>query len=693
MSLANNNTALKIADLDYSSIRNNLKDFLRSQDTFADYDFEGSGLAVLLDILAYNTYYNSYYLNMVANESFLDTAQIRNNVLSHAKAIGYVPASRQGAKTLATVVVTPSRTENRILRDLTLDKYTRLLGADIDGVNYPFVTTHSNTVTKIGNSFTFANVEIKQGEVITRQYAVNSNNPTRRYQIPSANVDTTTIAVTIQESSSNTYTEEYFLSTDITELTSNSKVFFLEEDENLRYTIYFGDNYIGYKPKDGNIIQVTYLDTIGAPGNDVSKFNFTQPIGGIYKDDVRVYPAGSAYGGQEKEDIERIKFRAPNFYTAQNRAVTTADYESILLKNYNSIEAVNVWGGEDNSPPVYGKVYMSIKTKGYYALTDLEKEGIKNDLIKASNVMTVTPEIVDPDYVFVLITGNVNYNSRLTTKTAAQLATIVKNAVVKYNSDQLNNFKSIFRKSKLQQYIENADPSITGSDITIYLQKQIVLSLEQSKRYSFSFNTEIARSEANDKFYSFPYVTVYDSSLISRNIFFEDLPNANTGVKSVTVNRPGRSYETEPTIRIIGDGTGATAEAILNNDKIQSIVVTNSGSNYNYANVSIIGNGVEAQATAVLETRFGTIRTFYVNSSGQKVYINRNAGTIYYDTGTVVIDSLYPFGVQTNSIYNENVVTFNAIPKTEIIPPVRNRILAIDTTNPQSIQINMVAEA
>ena len=439
------NTALRVADLDFNSIRNNLKTYLNSQTEFTDYNFEGSGLSVLLDILAYNTYYNSFYLNMAANEAFLDTAQLRQNILSQAKLINYVPASRKASKAQINIRVTPLTSENQTVDYIVLDKYTRLLGADIQGKSYPFVTINSNTAQKSAGSFFFPNVWIRQGEVITQQFAMSANNLTARFELPSANVDTESLTITVQESSSNSYTEEYILSTDITEVSQNSRVYFIEENENLNYTIQFGDGVIGYRPKNGNIVIATYLDTNGAEANYVSKFNFIDPINNLYTGNVRVTTVQSSSTGTEKEDIDRIRLRAPQYYTAQNRCVTVRDYETILTKDYENIDAVSIWGGEENDPPVYGKVYISIKTKGFYTLTNLEKENIKNNLIKNKNVVTVTPIIVDPDYIFVNLRGKIYYNPALTTKTSNELMQNVKQVVKDFTDGQLNTYKD--RKS------------------------------------------------------------------------------------------------------------------------------------------------------------------------------------------------------------------------------------------------------
>ena len=690
--MASANNSLRVADLDFNSIRNNLKTYLNSQSEFTDYNFEGSGLSVLLDILAYNTYYNSFYLNMVANEAFLDTAQIRQNILSQAKLINYIPASRHGSEAQVSIRVTPTTSENQTTDYIVLDKYTRLLGADIEGTSYPFVTINSNTAHKASGSFYFPNVWIKQGEVITQQFLMGANNTTGKFEIASANVDTSTLTITVQESSSNTYTEEYQLSDDITLVTSNSRIYFIEENENLNYTLQFGDGVLGYRPKVGNIVIATYIDTQGGEANEVSKFNVIDPVGGLYTSNVRVATVSSSSLGTDKESIDRIKLRAPQFYTAQNRCVTVRDYETILMKDYQNIEAVSIWGGEENDPPVYGKVYMSIKTKGYYTLTAIEKENIKTNLIKNKNVVTVTPVIVDPDYIFVSVRGSVYYNPALTSKTSNQILDNIKQAVYQYANDELNTYRSTFKKFKLQGYVEASDPSITGTDLTIYLQSRKLIDTTQSKKYYYYFNTPIEKGTFTNKLFSYPQITVLDSSLTSRNVFYEEVPDSFTGVDSIEVTNSGRNY-TSANVTITGDGTGAIASPTVVNGKIVSIEIVNKGINYSRALVTIDGpGGVEAEAKAVLQARNGTLRTYYYDDLGNKIIVNPDAGTIDYDTGEVVLNSVKPSAVVTNNYYDTNVLTINAVPAGEVIPPLRNRILSIDENNIQSVQIEMIAE-
>jgi|694.fasta_scaffold00027_126 hypothetical protein len=692
--MATSNNALKVADLDFFSIRENLKDYLRNQATFQDYDFEGSGMSVLLDILAYNTYYNAFYLNMAANESFLDTAQIRNNVLSHAKLVNYVPMSKRGAMAKINVVVTPGPNEDQDAQFITLDKWTNFLGADKDQVNYPFVAVNSNTAVKTNGSFTFSNVVIRQGEVVTRQFPVTANNTARRFQIPSSNVDTSTLIVSVQESNSNTQITQYTLAGDFVDLKANSTVYFVEEDHSLNYSIYFGDDVIGKRPANGNIVQVTYLDTVGTKANNIVKFAPTDGDGiAGYKNNVRITLVEASINGAEKETVDQIKFRAPNYYVAQNRAVTKMDYETILTKNYPNIEAVSVWGGEENDPPVYGRVFMSLKTTGYFTLTNVEKEEIRNTVIRNRNVLTVDPEIVDPDFIFLLIRGKVRYNPNLTTRSQGQINNIIKEAIYDYAVTELYTFKSTFKLSKLQSYIEQAEPSITSSDIDIFMQKRQKIEIGDRNNYVLNYNTPLRKGDYNFKLYSYPTLGINDITNVRRDVLLEETPESFTGIDSIEIVAPGINYSSGSKLTITGDGTGAEAVATIVNGRIVKIEVTNPGINYTRAFVTINdADGSGAVLTVRLRSTLGTLRAYYFKSNGEKVFVNENAGNINYATGRVTLNSLLVQSMPSNDFYDQDVLTVNVVPEQGVIEPLRNRILAIDTNNIQAIQLELIPE-
>ena len=685
------NTTLTVTDLDFDSIKNNLKTFLRSQSRFQDFDFEGSGMGVLLDLLAYNTHYNAYYLNMIANEMFLDTSKLRQSTVSHAKLINYVPESSHGAETKLNVRVTPSVNEDQSANSLTLNRYTKFFGASLDGINYPFVALNSNTAFKDGGSFLFPNVVIKQGEVVTRQFFMDPTNTKRRFEIPSANVDLNTVIVTVQESTSSTNTSVYNMAEDLTEITSNSAVYFIEENEDGNYRLYFGDDVIGKKPTNSNIINITYIDSVGSIANKINVFTLSTNVGS-FNDNVIVSSTAATYSGTEKETIEQVKYRAPYYYSAQNRAITTYDYETLVTKDYPNIDSVAVWGGEDNVPVIYGKVFLSLKTKENFFLSNLEKENIKDTLIRNRNVLTVSPEIVDPSYTYIIVRGTVYYDQDATQYDATAVKNIVKAAIEDYKIDYLGKFKSSFQKSVLQKYIQDSESSITGSDLKIILQKRIPLTLSQSKNYTIDYGIPIKKGDFSSSISSYPSLDIVDTNFITRQVFFEETPSINSGIERVDIANGGINYSTIPTVTITGDGTGATAYAKLFGGRVASIVMTNKGVNYTRATVSISGDtGTGVNVTPILQSRIGILRTYYLNNNGEKIFVSENAGTIDYDSGVIVLKSLLPVSITSNTYYETNVLTINTFVDREIITSIRNKILDIDVNNPLSSQIEVVS--
>lgn len=686
------NNALTITQTDFDTIKSNLKNFLRSQSRFQDFDFDGSGMSILIDTLAYNTHYMSYYLNMVANESFLDTAQLRSSVLSHAKTINYFPESKKSARTQVNIKVTPTNTESNT-STLILSRYTKLLGSDINGVNYPFVTLYSNTAAKLDGSFDLTGVNIAQGEVITLQYLMNAQNTKRRFKIPSMNCDTSTISVLVQESTSNTDIIEYLPSPAITDINGQSSVYFLEEEVDGTYTIVFGDGVLGKKPKDGNIIIVNYVDTVGELANKISSFTFSDRLGGLFADNVSVTATSATYGGSDKETIEDIRFRAPYSYVSQNRAVSKTDYETLIKKDYENIDSIAVWGGEDNDPPIYGKVFISMKTKNNYFLTNLEKEQIKDDLIRNRNVLTVTPEFVDPSYTYLLVRGDVYYDPKLTFATADQLLAFVRASILDYETDDLISFTGVFRKAKLQQYIEQSERSITGSDIRILLQKRVILTPYQSKDYTIDFGVPITKGTYNNSLTTYPQIKTLDKNKVEREVFFEEVLSVASGIAGFKIVNSGINYDTAPEVIIVGDGSGAVAKAQVAGGRITAIVMENRGTGYSRATASLnseLGSG--AQLETILENRVGNLRSYYLKDTGEKVTVNDNAGTIDYVSGKITFTSLLPRDIPQNTYYPENTLTVIVPVNKEVILPLKNRIIDIDDGDPLAIQVNIAME-
>jgi len=408
---------LNVTDLDFDTLKSNLKSFLKQQSEFSDYDFEGAGLNVLLDILAYNTHYNSYYLNMLANESFLDSAILRNSVVSHAKRFGYTP--RSASAPLAKInfsVDSLSSTPG----SLTLPEGYIFLSNLIDSKSYNFITLEDTTVSKTGNNFVFANLKIYEGQLATYSFThVEASNPKQIFTLPDINIDTSTIKVSVRESISNSTSTVYTLNTDALDIDSTSEVYYIQEGQNNKYEIYFGNNVLGKKIPDGSIVSVKYLITNGDLANKANSFIATSTIGGYSTFIVNSTLAAS--GGAPRETVDQIKFAAPLQFTSQNRAVTKNDYIKLIQQKYPQFEAVNVWGGEENDPPIYGKVFISAKPKEGFEVTDAEKEFVKEKIIKPISILTVTPEIVDIDYNFLKLISKVYYDP---TKTISNTNTL-----------------------------------------------------------------------------------------------------------------------------------------------------------------------------------------------------------------------------------------------------------------------------
>lgn len=692
--MATEKTALRVTELDFHSIKDNLKAYLQAQDEFQDYNFEGAGLNALLDILAYNTHYMAWYANQVGNEMFLDSAQLRPSVLSHAGLLGYVPASSQGATARMDITVTPTDTENQEQDTIVLERYTQLLGRDIDGVNYPFVTLNSNTSIIQDGAFHFSNIAIKQGEVITRQFLMDTvANERREFVLGSANCDINTIRVAVQESIANVDTKIYTRNTDIVDIDGESLVYFVYENEDLTYTIQFGDNTLGKTPKHGNVVLITYLDTVGQLANNISQFVFTEPVAGLYQDDIAFSNVVASYGGVEKETTEQARFRAPYYYTTQNRAVTFHDYETLILANYNNIEAVSVWGGEDNDPVVYGKVFLSLKTRGNYQLTNFEKEQLKDDLIRNFNITTIIPEFADPSFVYLNIVADVKYKAALTSFTADELESIIRVAITEFNESYLNSFSGTFKKSVLQNAINNADPSIDSSELQVSLSKLVEIDTTKPKTYEIPFDNKLARLQNNPSISTFPSIRVRDSEGVFRDAYIEEIPVYSTGIHSVQILDTGRNYiSTDTTITISGDGTGAEARPRINSGRIVGIDITNPGENYTYAIITITSDsGVGASASLTLEKDVGNLRTVYfAGVTGVKHVISNSVGTVNYKTGLVKLDSLRAFAVEENEYVREGFISIQANAGVENIYPLRNRILLIEPSA-RSVRITATA--
>ena len=473
---------LEISQLNFDQIKSNLKQYLSNQNQFKDYDFEGSGMAVLLDLLAYNTHYLAYNANIAANEMFIDTADLRPSIVSLAKALGYTPNSVRAPIADINVVVNGATGAT-----LTMNAGTQFT-TTVDNINYNFVTIGSNTISPIDNVYTFSNLKIYEGTYVTYNYTADTSDVDQKFLIQSENADTTTLTVQVQESATDTTTNTYTKATSITELDSDSKVYFLQESDDGKFEVYFGDGVVGKAIADGNIVILKYVVTNKTAANGASSFALSGNIGG--NTNVTITVNSNAANGSEAESKESIKFKAPKSYAAQDRAVTVNDYKVKVEELYANASSVSAWGGEDNDTPFYGRVYIAIKAASGSTLTDTTKDDIVTQLKKFS-VASVTPVIVDPETTNVLLTSTVNYDEKQTTKTSDEIKSLITTAITNYNTNTLQKFDSVLRYSKLLETIDDADTSILSNITTLKLRKSFTPTLSTSTNYTVNFSNAL----------------------------------------------------------------------------------------------------------------------------------------------------------------------------------------------------------
>lgn len=687
------NTNIQVAALDFSGIKQNFINYLQTQDTFKDYNFSGSSLSTLLDVLTYNTQYNAYYLNMVANEMFLDSALQRSSVVSHAKLMNYVPQSAVAPVAQINLSFSGITTTN-----FTIPKYTNFIsGIMPDGTHYPYVAVDTYTVGVVANTATFTGVELKQGTVATYTYTVDSTaNPQYIFEIPDANIDSSTLLVKVQQSISNTSYQIFNATTNYLSLTPTDAVYFLQEAVDGNYQIYFGDGVLGQQLSDGNIVVVSYISTKGTAGGLASTFGLMDNLGNPTQPTITTYQAATQ--GKDKESIDSIKFQAPKAFASQGRAVSKNDYITILQQNTIGVQfdAVSVWGGEENSPPVYGQVFIALKPKGGYSLTPTQKQLLISQVIKPISVMTVEPTILDPDYTYVQVSANVLYAPSMTALSSSSLQTVVQNAIYNYSTTNLNTFNSTFSSYDLLSAINASDRSIISSDFTMNLQKKFYPTLGTPTTYNLNFNVPIKRGTFGSGITSYPgfqTTNPTDPTNIITNVLFEEIPVFTSNVATISVLNTGYNYTAVPSVVITGDGSGATATATLVNGRVTAVTVTNPGTGYSGALATImpvIGDtsGQGAQLQVNLNNQYGTLKTYYNDVVKGQVTVNPNAGTVDYINGIVTLNNFNPINI--DNVLGE--LTLSVQPTTNIISSTYNKIITIDPYDPSAVSVAVNAK-
>lgn len=628
--MADTNPKLNITSLDFDAIKTSFKDYLQSQDQFRDYDFEGSGLSVIMDLLAYNTHYQAYYANMIANESFLDSAVLRASAVSIAKHLNYLPKSYRSSvayidlEFLNRTDSQKTSIENGSVFVSAGDRFITNTGNRI----FVFTATSNVRVFKEGSRYFARNVEIKEGGIKSITYVYNTNQSTeQKFIIPDLNIDTTSLEIRVSTSTENTAGVENLWErvTDINKLNEDSRSFFLQQNSDLKYEVYFGDGILGKKPEAGNVISMSYRVAAGSISNNIgSTDSATTPVF-RYAEDSKTTTTlvldtdGSpsvTFGGSENEEIQSIKYYAPRNYQAQERAVTAEDYRTLLARDYGEqAESVFVWGGEDNDPPIYGKVFISIKPKNAQKLTQIEKLAIAKNILKEKNVVSIIPEVIDPDYLYLEFDVEAQYDKSKTTLSADSLAASLKNLLYTYSLQNIGKFDKNFTYSVFSAFINNNfNPPVISNTINLILKKKIEPNLTTISSYVINFDNAVYHPIAG-----------YSPVLTSTVFGYQDSTSSET---------------VKPTV-----------DAYIDDD----------------------GNG-----------NIG----IYKLLNGVKIYLTTTAGTINYDTGRITLLNFAPQSLDSGI----STIDFSVVPRNRDIYSRRNQILiaSLDdisvTATPQTLR-------
>jgi hypothetical protein len=529
------NTSINLVDLDFDSLKASLKAYLKNQTLFQDYDFDGSNMSVLLDILSYNSYLNTFYLNMVASEMFLDSAQLKNSVISLAKSLNYTPRSTKSARALLNLSFAQSG-----LSSFEIPEGTRFTGRNSNG-SFTFVTGETLTLYPANNKFTAANVEVYEGSFIQDSFVYDSSIEAQRFILSNDTVDTDSILISVNEDNGQT-SLTYKKATSLYGLTANSQVYFVQATEDTKYEVVFGDGTFGRKPKDGATIIASYRISSGNSGNECTTFILDDNLGSYNGYTSAIVPSitvsANSYGGAESESIEEIRFRAPRNFQTQERAVTIEDFKSLVLQNYQDIKSAHVYGGETiTGQPQFGKVFIAPATFTGEMLSDAEKRDIESYLTDKCT-LGVTPVVVDPDFLYILVDVLVKYNPAQTVLSPSDISTIVKNTITTFNTTELNDFDADFRFSRFEAAINDANPSISSNETKVSLKKIVLPSTNTPVFIAVQFRNKIAPG------------SFYSSEFLSngRRYSFTDYnPNANT----FTVTQSGTGVQVVNSSNII----------------------------------------------------------------------------------------------------------------------------------------------
>lgn len=623
-----NTSNIRIDGLDFDAIKGNLKEYLRGQNQFKDFDFEGSGINVILDLLAYNTHYQAFYANMVANEAFMDSAVLRNSVVSIAKQLGYTPRSTQASKIYLDVEFNPNTIigngvetfGDRVKRGNVFINRGDVFRASLAGSDFfNFVVLQDYKVEMVGDVPMVRSLIASEGVLRSYTYIVNSFDPAQKFILPSSNIDLNTLRLRVQRSTTDTtgLLNIWNRATDVNGLSGDSLVYFIQESEDSKYEIYFGDGIVGKALENGNVISVEYLMTNGELANNCNQFSFVGGVSSPYVKSVKPLMSNTgqqirSFGGTSPESTQSIKYYAPRSYQAQERAVTVEDYKTILVNEFsNGVDSFFVWGGEENDPPQYGKVFISIKPKNGTKIGILEKLAIEKSVLGKRNLVTIQPEIVDPDYIYLELDTVSSYDPSKTMLNPDGLISLIKGAVIQYENDNLDKFGRNFKASKLVTQIDKINNSITGTSLKLRLQKRIEPFLGKPSPYTIRFGNSLLHP-----------IDGYPSILTSSAFGYQD-QTSKAIVKPIV-------------------------DAYLDDDG------------------------------------YGNVRIYKIEGT-TKVYINSKIGKINYNTGIVTLNNFNPQYIMPKS---DSEIKIVAIPSKNDIQSLRNQIIVLDQSRSNFIVEN-----
>ena len=616
-------------ELDFDQIKQNLKTyFKRSDSAFKDWDFEGSGLNTLLDVLAYNTHYNAITAHMVMNESFLDSAQVRSNVVSRARLLGYTPISKTGST--ASVNLVFNRAAGNSSTSYTLERGTKF-SSDIDGITYVFQTL-DNRVAELdttSNTFTFSDVVIKQGVRKVQTFTID-NSINQRFVINDKDVDTSTLIVKVFDSLTATQYDIFKPFSSFTSVDSTTKVYYLSENTEGKYQVEFGNNALGLQPYAAGKVELEFITSDGPDTNSANTFKYTE-VGETAVDIVSVVTSSVAAGGTEAESINSIKFNAPRAFISQDRVVTANDYKSLIKSNISGIDDVVAWGGETEDPPVFGKVYIACKPSAALLLTDLQKAQIENYLA-GKKILSITPEIVDATYTYLSFDVGYRYNPDLTNLNEGELNSVIRGTIERFGINSLNNFNGLFRHSNLQTEIDNSERAVLSSSVDVRARKNVTVTTAVSDSHILKFGFEIdgtidqaqsmisSTSYTKDGFVTFIADEYISGNEETRNVYSYRTGGTGTG---------GAQIRVSPSLGTLNPSTGVLTLTSLVPDadtELQITVVPASKDVFTEKRNIIqvdLGNTV---ITPIVDSAVGT-------RSGGVATISTAAGAPTYSTG------------------------------------------------------------